>query len=192
MSPRASLPPDVKPSKTLATRILVSFAVTLLAFAVTVGFTVVAQQRAAEDSEELTNGFVPVALKLGRLRAIQSTLAAIVDGIPDEKSPQSTLDILKTLDGERRLMFEETRSAMQNELRSLGSDETRQLALVLTGELDAAAAEWAGDREARDRVFAALEDGDRDVINRDLLALGAMEHAADKRLRALAATSRRR
>ncbi|MBX3207701.1 MAG: HAMP domain-containing protein [Labilithrix sp.] len=186
MSARASIPPGVKPSKTLATRILVSFAVTLVAFAVTVGFTVAAQKRAAEDSEELTNGFVPVALKLGRLRAVQSTLASIVDGIPDEKSPQSTRDILRTLDGERRLMFEETRAAMQNELRSLGSDETRQLALVLTGELDAAAAEWAGDRELRDRVFAALDDGDRDVINRDLLALGAMEHAADKRLRALA------
>jgi len=124
MSGPASLPPDVKPSKTLATRILVSFAITLVAFAVTVGFTVAAQKRAAEDSEELTNGFVPVALKLGKLRAVQSTLASIVDGIPDEKSPQSTRDILKTLDGERRLMFEETRSAMQNELRSLGSDET--------------------------------------------------------------------
>lgn len=186
MSGPVSLSPDVKPSKTLATRILVSFAITLVAFAVTVGFTVAAQKRAAEDSEELTNGFVPVALKLGKLRAVQSTLASIVDGIPDEKSPQSTRDILKTLDGERRLMFEETRSAMQNELRSLGSDETRQLALVLTGELDAAAAEWADDREARDRVFAALDEGDRDAINRELLALGAMEHAANKRLRALA------
>jgi signal transduction histidine kinase len=181
-----SLPPDVKPSKTLATRILVSFGVTLVAFAVTVGFTVVAQKRAAEDSEELAKGFVPVALKLGKLRAVQSTLASIVDGIPDEKNPHSTRDILKTLESERRLMFEQTRAAMQNDLRALGSDETRQLALALTGELDAAQAEWAADRETKDRVFAALEEGDRDAINRELLALGAMEHAADKRLKALA------
>ncbi|MBX3233735.1 MAG: HAMP domain-containing protein [Labilithrix sp.] len=182
-----------KPSRTLARRILLSFAVTLVAFAVTVGFTVAAQRRAAEDSEEMAQGFVPVALKLGKLRAVQSTLASIVDGIPDEKNPNSTRDILKTLDGERRLMFEETRAAIQDDLRELGSEETRQLALVLTGELDAAAAEWAGDREARERVFAALESlgedgaGDRDAVNRELLALGAMEHAADKRLRALAA-----
>lgn len=111
MSPRTSLPPpNDKPSKTLATRILVSFAVTLLAFAVTVGFTVAAQKRAAEDSEELASGFVPVALKLGKLRAIQSTLASIIDGIPDEKNPQSTSDILRALDNERRLMFRETRA----------------------------------------------------------------------------------
>jgi signal transduction histidine kinase len=187
MSARTSaLPPDGKPSKTLATRILVSFAVTLVAFAITVGFTVAAQKRAAEDSEELAKGYVPVALKLGKLRAVQSTLASIVDGIPDEKNPQSTKDILKTLDGERRAMFEETRAAMQNDLRELGSDETRQLALVLTGELDAAQAEWAADRESKDRLFAALEAGDRDGINRELVALGAMEHNADKRLAALA------
>jgi signal transduction histidine kinase len=175
-----------KPSKTLATRILVSFAITLIAFAVTVGFTFAAQKRAAEDSEELAKGFVPVALKVGKLRAVQSTLASIVDGIPDEKNPQSTRDILRTLDGERRAIFEETRAAMQNDLRELGSEDTRQLALALTGELDAAQAEWGSDRETRDRVFAALEEGDRDTINKELLALAAMEHTADKRLRALA------
>lgn len=175
-----------KPSRTLATRILLSFAVTLVAFAVTVGFTVSAQRSAAEDSEEMSKGFVPVALKLGKLRAVQSTLASIVDGIPDEKNPHSTRDILKTLESERRLMFEETRAAIQEDLRALGSEDTRQLALVLTGELDAAAAEWSGDRDSRDRVFAALEAEDRDAANRELLSLGAMEHAADKRLRALA------
>lgn len=177
---------ETRTSKTLATRILLSFAVTLVAFAVTVGFTAIAQKRAAEDSEELANGFVPVALSLGKLRAVQSTLASIVDGIPDEKNPQSTRDILKTLDGERRVMFDETRAAMQKDLRALGSEETRQLALVLTGELDGAQAEWATDREARDRIFAALDEGDRDATNRELVSLGAMEHAADRRLRALA------
>lgn len=174
-----------KPSKTLATRILLSFGVTLVAFAVTVGFTVAAQKRAAEDSEELARGYVPVALKLGKLRAIQSTLASIVDGIPDEKNPQSTQDILKTLERERRAMFDETRAAIEQDLRELGSEETRQLALGFTGELDAAKAAWNGDREAMERLFVALEEGDRDASNRELLALGAMEHAADKRLQAL-------
>ena len=186
MSARASLsPPHDKASKTLATRILLSFAVTLIAFAVTVGFTVAAQKRAAEDSEELANGFVPVALKLGKLRDVQSTIASIIDGIPDEKNPQSTKDILKTLEGVRRQMFEETRAAMHDDLRAVGSEETRHLALLLTGELDAAAAEWTNDRVTRDRVFAALEEGDRDAVNRELVVLGAMQHAANKRLSAL-------
>jgi len=174
-----------KPSKTLATRILVSFAVTLIAFAVTVGFTALAQKRAAEDSEELAKGFVPVALNLGKLRAVHSTLQSILER-PDEKNPQSTRDIIRTLDTERRTMFEATRAAMQNELRELGSEETRQLALALTGELDAAQAEWAGDKESRERLFAALEAGDEQTVNRELIMVGAMEHNADKRLAALA------
>jgi signal transduction histidine kinase len=182
---RTSLPPDVKPSQTLATRILLSFAITLIAFAVTVGFTVAALKRAAEDSEELAKGYVPVALKLGRLRAVQSTFASIAES-PDEKNPESTRGILTTLDRERRSIFEETRAAMQNELRAVGSEDTRQLALAFTGQLDAAAAEWAGDREARERAFAALETHDDDATERALLALGAMEQAANKRLRTLA------
>ncbi len=177
---------DARPSKTLATRILLSFAVTLVAFAVTLGFTAVAQKRAAEDSEELAKGFVPVALKLGQLRAVQSTFASIVDGIPDEKNPQFTRDILKTLDGERRLMFEQTRNALRTDLRALGSDETRQLALSLTGELDASAASWSDDREARERVFGEIERGDKDAFERELSGLRAMESSANKRLRALA------
>lgn len=186
MSARTSSPPSPRPSKTLATRILVSFGITLVAFAVTVGFTVAAQKRAAEDSEELAKGFVPVALKLGKLRAVQSTLASIVEGIPDERNPHSTRDILKTLDGERRLMFDETRAAMHDGLRELGSDATRELALVLTGELDATQAHWADDNESRDRLFAALDAGDGDAANREIVVLGAMEHAGVKRLSALA------
>ena len=186
MTARVSIAPGEPPRRTLATRILLSFAVTLVAFAVTVGFTVVAQKRAAEDSDELAKGYVPVALKVGRLRAVQSTLASIVDGIPDEKNPLSTRILLETLTSERRAMFDEARSAIQNDLRELGSDETRQLALVLTGELDAAQAAFAGDRASLERLFAAFDSSDRDAINKELLTLATMEHAAERRLSALA------
>lgn len=175
-----------RPSKTLANRILVSFGITLVAFAVTVGFTIAAQKRAADDSEELAKGFVPVALNLGKLRAVQSTLTAIIEGVPDEKNPHFTRDILKTLDGERRLMFEKTRLLMDEGLRALGSRQTRALAVELTRELDAAQAEWANDRVSRERLFAALDDGDSDAANRELIVLGAMEHGAVRRLDALA------
>ncbi len=186
MTTRASLPPEqARSSKTLATRILLSFAVTLLAFAVTVGFTINAQKRAAEDSDELTKGYVPVALNLGKLRAVQSTLATIIDRIPDEKNPQGTRDILKTLFGERRIAFEQSRIAIQN-LRDVGTEDTRQLALTLTGELDAAQGAWAGDREALDKIFSLLEENDLDGVNRELVSVGPGEHDGNRRLAALA------
>lgn len=184
---RASLPPPpLKPSRTVATRILASFAVTIVAFAITFAFSALAQKRAAEESEELTKGFVPAALELGRLRAVQSTLASLVDGIPDEKNPLSTRILLETLSSERRMMFESTRTAMHDNLRALGSEETRQVALVLSGELDAAQATLSGDRADLDRLLAAIDGADRDAVNRELIALGAKEHDADKRLKALA------
>jgi signal transduction histidine kinase len=75
---------------------------------------------------------------------------------------------------------------MQSELRALGSGETRQLALALTGELDAAGALWTGDHEATARLLGALEAQNRTAIDQERATFGATERAADKRLAALA------
>lgn len=172
--------------RTLATRILLSFGVTLVAFAVTMGFTAFAQKRAAEESEELTKGYVPVALKVGRLRAVQSTIASIIDGMSDEKDPLSTRQLLQTLTRERQGMFGETREATQTQLRAVGRGQTQDLALLLTGQLDAAQAAYQPDLAGFERLFAAFDAEDRDAINRELLSLGTLERDADKRLRAVA------
>jgi two-component system NtrC family sensor kinase len=121
--------------QTIATRILASFAVTVLAFAVTVGWSVVAQRRTAEDSEELSKGYVPLALKLGQLRATQSTLSTLVDGIPDERNPLSTRLLLETLVSVRRAKFLETRAAIETGLAQVGTPESRELARSLSTEL---------------------------------------------------------
>lgn len=173
------------PKQTIAARILASFAVTLVAFAVTVGFSLVAQRQAANDSDELSKGFVPMALKLGQLRATQTTLRTLVDGIPDERSPLSTRLLLETLAGVRTVTFDETRAAMLGDLRDHGSAETRDLALALVGELDATRSLFADDKTHFDRLFAALDTSNREDTNRMLLSIGHAELEADKRLRAL-------
>jgi signal transduction histidine kinase len=185
MTARASLPPPAKPRRTVATRILASFAVTLVAFAVTVGYSARAQQRTAENSEELAKGYLPVALKLGQLRSVETVIASLVDGIPDEKNPLSMRILLETQTGVRRAVLEETRAALQT-LRERGDDETKQRALALTGELDAAQATFSDDRASIDRLFAAFDAGDRDAVNRELVAIGAMEHDGVRRLKVLA------
>src|ERR1700678_736100 len=113
---------------TIARRVFVSFGITVLAFAVTLGWGIAAQRRAADDSLELARGYVPVALRLAQLRAAQTTLSTLVDGIPDEREPGSTQALLETLIGARRTMFVETRAAMTQTLRDVGSDGTRTLA----------------------------------------------------------------
>ncbi len=165
---------------------LVCFAITVLAFAVTLGWGVVAQRRAADDSVELARGYVPVAMRLAQLRAAQTTLSTLVDGIPDERERGSTRVLLETLGGARRTMFVETRTAITQTLPSVGSEKTRALAAQLAAELDAIESMLESDRPVFDRLFVAIATGDRDEINGTIVSLGALEHEADKRLRILA------
>jgi two-component system, NtrC family, sensor kinase len=173
------------PRSAIATRVLASFGVTVLAFAITVGWSVVAQRRTAQDSEEVAKGFVPVALKLGQLRATQATLATLVDGIPDERNPLSTRLVIETLSSVRRAKFVETRGAMAEGLGGVGDEATHALALSLANDLDAAEQLVGDDSAGFEGLFASLDAQDKDAVNRTLVTLGALEHDDDRRLRAL-------
>jgi len=178
---------DSKPRSSIARRVLASFAVTVVAFAVTLGWGIVAQRRAADDSVELARGYVPVAMRLAQLRAAQTTLSTLVDGIPDEREPGSTRVLLETLVGARRTMFTETRTTLGQTLPTVGSESTRALARQLGTELDTIESLLEVDRGLFERLFASIASGDRDGINRTILSLGTVEHDADRRLRLLAA-----
>jgi signal transduction histidine kinase len=167
--------------------VLASFAITVVAFAVTLGWGIFAQERAANDSVELARGYVPVAMRLAQLRAAQATLSTLVDGIPDEREPGSTRALLETLAAARRTMFVETHTAMTQTLPSVGSEATRALALQLVAELDAVDQLLDGDGALFERLYAAIGSGDQDAVSRTLVSLGGVEHDADRRLRQLAA-----
>lgn len=179
----ATLAPGA-PRRTIATRVLLSFAVTLLAFAVTVGWSAITQRRSALDSEVLTDKLVPVALKLGQLRATQTTLSTLVDGIPDERDPLSARLLLGTLVSVRRAKLLETRAAMVT-LENSGGDDARLIADDLLVDLDAISGLLDADKSELDRLFGVMEAGDKDGVNRTLVSLGALEHDADARLRVL-------
>ena len=183
---RTSRAPAPALRSAIATRVLAAFGVTVLAFAVTVGWSVVAQRRTAQDSEELARGYVPMALKLGQLRATQATLATLVDGIPDERNPLSTRLVIETLASVRRAKFTETRAAAAEGLASVGDESARALSASLVGEIDAISQSIADDTVGFDRLFASIDAQDKDSVNRTLVSLGAVEHDADRRLRALA------
>lgn len=175
------------PRWTIASRVLTSFAITVVAFAITLGWGIAAQRRAADDSVELARGYVPVAMRLAQLRAAQTTLSTLVDGIPDEREPGSIRVLLDTLAGARHTMFVETRVALTQTLPAVGSETTRTLAPELATELDAVESSLEGDRALFERLFAAIASADSDGVNRTIVLLGALEHDADKRLRVLAA-----
>lgn len=173
------------PRSSIANRVLASFAVTVVAFTVTMGWSVYSQRRAAFDQEELTKGYVPARLKVGQLKATQATLAALVDGIPDERDPPSARRIFETLVAGRRAQIEDTRTALDQGLRDVGGPTTRTLSTRLVAELDATADGLEEDRRAFEQLFVVLASGDKDQVNAVLVPLGALEHDADRRLRTL-------
>lgn len=156
---------------------------TLVAFALTVGSFVFAQRRAARDSEELAKGYVPVALRLGQLRATQATLSTLVDGIPDERNPVSTRLLLEMLFGVRRAKFAETRATVAQGLVPLASPETLAVATAMVRDLDAVEELLAADRRSFEQLFGAIDTSNKEAVNRVLVSLGATEHEADRRLR---------
>ena len=171
---RPSLPaPAARPRSAVATRVLASFAVTVLAFAVTAGWGIVAQRRAAKDSVELARGYVPVALNLGQLRATQATLSTLIDGIPDERDPVSTHIVVKTLASARRVKVADTRASMAAGLPAVGTEGTQKLARQLTSELDAIEAELGDDQGIIERLFVSIGAQEKEAVNRDLITLGA-------------------
>ncbi len=170
---------------TVARRVLGSFAITVVAFAVTLGWGIAAQRRAADDSVEIGRGYVPVAMRLAQLRAAQTTLSTLVDGIPDAREPGSTRALLETLAAARRTVFTETRTALAHALPAVGGDGPRRLAEI-GAELDAVEAALDPDRGLVEHLFAAMANDDRDEVNRTIVVIGALEHDADKRLRVLA------
>jgi two-component system NtrC family sensor kinase len=184
----APSPPGAAPRSraTIARRVLASFAVTVVAYAVTLGWGIVAQRRAADDSVELGRGYVPVAMRLAQLRAAQATLSTLVDGIPDEREPGSTRVLFETLSGARRTMFLETRTALTQTLPEVGTAATRALAQELSTELDAIEATLDGDHDLFERLFTSIAAGDHDGVNKTIVSLGAVEHEVDRRLRTLA------
>lgn len=169
----------MEPSRrTIATRVLWSFGVTLLAFAVTVGWSIYSQRRAARDAEDLTGGLVPVALKVGQLRAAQTTLSTMIDGLSDERDPLSARLLVGTLVNVRRAKALETRAAIAA-LASSTSLSTQLIARDLLADADATSAAMDADRAQLEKLFAAMESGDKEGVNREIVSLGLFEHQDD-------------
>jgi signal transduction histidine kinase len=162
----------------VAQRIFASFAVTIVAFGVTVGFALYAERRTAQDTKELAYGYVPVALKLAQLKATQTTLKALVQGVPDERNPASSRVILDAITAARRIRFSEVRQAL---LAATARGEA-PWARALQADVKRIDEIVVADRGMIDRLFAAMADGDGARVNAVLIPLSALEHDADTAL----------
>ena len=182
----SAAPPRQGRGAGVARRVLVAFLATTLAFVVTLAFSVYSQRRVADDNEELAKGFVPVALRLAKLRATQSTLATLLEGTADDRDPSAMRFLLRPLANGRQAIVSEVRAAIEVDLVAVGSGETRDLSRAFAADLDAIDAQILHDRVALEDLFSAMERGDRNAVNEAVIRVGPAEHEANKKIAALA------
>jgi two-component system, NtrC family, sensor kinase len=145
----------------VARRILGAFTVVLVAFGLTLAWSVYAQRRAAEEAALLRNGYVPLLSSLGTALETQNLVSAQLNHITDAKNPADARGWIET---ERRLRprsFAGVRSAADKGLRQRDDDSARRMALDITNEVGDIERYLAADGERLAALFDALERGDR-------------------------------
>jgi signal transduction histidine kinase/HAMP domain-containing protein len=170
----------------LARRVLWSFAVVVLAFAVTVGAGLRAQRQAARDVADLSTGYLPLETALARARAAQWTVAARLDRLLDDpRAAGITREWLQTVARGRPAVLAEARAAALEKLGESSDEGTRAFGRDVAKELDEIEKVLADASRGLPDLFGAI-DSDKARAEGLLRTLSAKERAAAERLDVLA------
>src|SRR5215218_5442906 len=109
---------DVVPTRrrTVAARLLATYVVVLAAFALTVGWSVLALRAAARDAQVLRAGYVPFLLRLGEALAEQNVVSAQLNHITSAKNPGDVREWLAAARRARPLTFAALRETAESGL----------------------------------------------------------------------------
>jgi two-component system NtrC family sensor kinase len=201
--PAELVPPAVAAPRrrTVAARLLAGYLVVLAAFAVTVGWSLLALRDAARDATLLRAAYVPLLISIGEALAGQNVLNAQLNHITAAKNPADVRQWIETAHRLRPLTFEKIRRDAERELPSAAdaSGLRDQVASETTAILRS-----MSDEDAKfDQLFQALQLGDRiraEQLRDELLAretdrakrLRALRDRVDDQLKTLIAAAQRR
>lgn len=189
-----SIPSPVLPSKAMlrmrrsgavARRLLASFLGVMLAFALTVGWGVVAQRRTARDSELLRSGYLPLVLSVEAALENQNLVSAQLNHITEAKNPADARQWIETARRLRPRIFERIRSSATTGVMPSTDPQAQQVGKMILEESGALEAFLAEDRDMLARLFEALERGDADKAKELRDGVLAHEIAGARRVRSL-------
>lgn len=154
------------PRRTVADRLLGSYLLVLVAFAVTVGWSFLALRAAARDAELLRAGYVPLLLRIGEALAEQNVFNAQLNHITAAKNPGDVREWLETARRTRPLTFSLVRQAAERGLGGTDDPAVRRSRDDITRE--AAAVEKLLDTEPErfSRLYQAFSLGDHEAAER--------------------------
>ncbi|HMJ16118.1 MAG TPA: two-component sensor histidine kinase, partial [Polyangiaceae bacterium] len=144
--------------KSVAGRVLFTYALVTAAFVLTAGWGVVAQRQAAEEAHLMRSGYLPLSLAVRDVIANQDTWNTQLNHITSAKNPA---DIRVWFESALRLgrpkMFGQVRAAISRAFN--GNADARAIGNRLMEETTRIEQNQAADRELIQRLFAALDQG---------------------------------
>jgi signal transduction histidine kinase len=172
--------------RTVARRLLVSFAAVMVAFAITLGYGIHTQRRTARDSELLRTGYVPLLLSLGAALESQNLVGAQLNHITEAKNPADARRWIETARRVRPTMFSGVRAAAESGVAPSPDADARRLAAQVVAETIEIERFLEADREQLARLFDALAT-DRSSAEQYRAAMLSHETEGARRIRELKA-----
>ena len=163
MSPLAvSMPTKAKRRRSgaVARRLLGSFLAVIAAFAMTVGWGVVAQRRTAQDSELLRSGYLPLVLSVEAALENQNLVSAQLNHITEAKNPSDARQWIETARLLRPRIYEQIRLSVSSVVQPARDERAQQLGRAIVASSTELEAFLAEDRVKLTALFQALEQAD--------------------------------
>ena len=169
--------------RTVAGRLLVSYAVVLVAFAITLGWSFMALREAARDATLLRGAYVPILRTISEALREQNVMNAQLNNITSANNPADARQWLETARRVRPLALDKLRQVARDGLG--GELDATGLRAHVIVEADLLERELAAGAPQFDRLFQALSDGDGTSAERLRDQLVAIETNGARRLRKL-------
>jgi two-component system NtrC family sensor kinase len=171
--------------RTVAGRLLASYLVVLVAFAITVGWSFLALRAAARDAELLRAGYVPLLLRVGEALAAQNVLTAQLNHITSAQNPGDIREWIETALRTRPLTFAQVREVAERGLAGDADPQVRRFREEIAGEAAAVERLLGASPERFSQLFQALAVGDRNAAERSRDELVKREADGAHRLRTI-------
>jgi two-component system NtrC family sensor kinase len=158
---------EQKRRRTVARRVLYSFAIVMLGFALVAGWSVVAQRTAAREADLMRSGYLPLSLALHDVVAGQDNWNAQLNHLTTARNPadkrmwfESALRII------RPKKYSEVRARISTAFIGTGQEAIDSVGRDLLSETLAIEQFQEADREDIRKIFEALERGDAERAER--------------------------
>jgi two-component system, NtrC family, sensor kinase len=172
--------------RTVAGRLLASYVVVIVAFAITVTWSFSALRDTARGAELLRSGYVPLLLRVGEALAAQNVFNAQLNHITAAKNPGDVREWIETARRTRPLTFAHVREAAEKGLVD-GAPSVAKFQEEIVREAAAVERLLGADPERFGQLFQALAVSDREAAERARDDLLKREAEGAQRLRAIKA-----